>query len=223
MDSILQVTTPATDLTLLSIEELREAADVSDRSQDDELRRFGLRVAARIAAACRLRRGGAVPATLRQETLLETFRVRSRSDGVPLGGHVDFYAHRGHSRLRLARRPIVSLDGLFFDGVSQDVSSTTILIDADAGFIEYLPGKGRFYGLSIGVAYKAGWDTIPEDLKLAARMLLQQYIDMDRNETNLMQENVPGVLERRWQVAKQTDADVPQSILDMLGPYRNED
>lgn len=223
--SILSVTTQAPDLTLLEIDELREAAEVVGTAQDKNLRRFGLRVAARIAASCRIRRGGAFPATLREESLLETFR-RNLFGGVydqPLGGHSDIWAGgRLKLRLRLSRRPIVSLDSLTFDGNPQDVSAATILVDSVGGFIEYLPGKGAFYGMAVAVSYTAGFATVPEDLKLAARMLLQQYLATDAQEPGLKQINVPNILERQY-FQSPVDKDIPQNILDILAPYRNED
>ena len=74
-ESILSVTGPADDLTLLTQEELRVAVGIgiADSSQDDTLKILGGRVAARVATACRIRADGAKPPTLRQENLVEIF------------------------------------------------------------------------------------------------------------------------------------------------------
>lgn len=212
LDSILNIVTPATDRALLTIDDLREAADVSDKSQDSELRKLGLRVAARITRACRIRAGGATPPTLRQETVLETFRSR--------GGHLHFDT-RGPHRLRLARRPIVSISTLAYDGVSQDI--TRLLVDQSAGFIEYSSGCGAFWGNEIAVQYVAGWQIVPDDLKLAAITLAQQYLAAAEQTPGLRSMTIPGVVERQWWIGHPGDPDVPQSIMDMLTAYRNED
>jgi hypothetical protein len=210
MDSIVSIVTPTDDRALLTIQELRDAADVSDRSQDADLRALGLRVANRIAYACRIRRGGAVPATLRQETILETFRERHH---IGLG--------RWPRRLRLARRPIISVSSLTHDGVTQD--TTNLLIDASAGMIEWYSGRGAFYGNTIAVQYVAGWDIVPDDLKLAATMLVQQYLAAQDQEPGLRSINVPEVIERQWWIGQPTDPDLPQNLMDMLAPYWNGD
>ena len=216
MDSILNITTPAPDRNLLTIAELRDAADVTDRSMDADLRALGLRVANRIAYACRVRRGGAVPATLRQETVLETFRHRGR-----LTFEYHGYGH-GPRRLRLSRRPIVSVSSLTYDGVSQD--TTNLLIDQSAGFIEWHFGRtGAFWGNEIAVSYIAGFDVVPDDLKLAATMLAQQYLAAQSQEPGLRAITIPGVEERQYWIGQPQDPDFPQNILDILSPYRNED
>ncbi len=61
MDSVLSVTTtPATDLALLTIRELRAVIKVSDGSQDIALKRLGSRVADRITQACNIAADGRI-------------------------------------------------------------------------------------------------------------------------------------------------------------------
>jgi hypothetical protein len=213
LESILSISTPATDRTLLSIEELREAADVTDKSQDAELIRMGRRVADRIARACRIRAGGAVIPTLRQETIVETFRQKGRRDFS--------FGHHWPHRIRLARRPIVSVLALTSDGVVVDM--TNLEIDGAAGMAEWITGRGSFTGNRVAIQYVAGWQVVPEDLKQAAVELLQQYLDNSEQPSGLQLINIPNVVERRFWVGQPSDPDLPTSIMDKLWPYRNED
>lgn len=220
MDSILLVTSAAPDRTLLTIEELRSAADVEDKSLDAELKQLGAAVANRIAYACRIRRGGALPATLREETLLETFRHARYGFGAT-GGGVHHYGHRGPRRLRLSRRPIVELKSITFDGTSGDVSQ--YVLDPTAGFVEQGPSCSGFYGNSVAISYRAGFATVPDDLKAAAISLVQQYLGNASQEPGLRGITIPDVIQRTYQAGQATDADLPQAIVDMLATYRNED
>src|SRR3990167_5540578 len=71
-----QVDTAATDLQLLTIQQLRVGAGLvkDNSSRDEELTELGLRVAADIAVACRVADGGVYPPTLRSETVTNTFQ-----------------------------------------------------------------------------------------------------------------------------------------------------
>ena len=74
MNSILTVTTAATDRALLTTAELRDAVGAS--LNDPQLMTLGNRVAGAIARACGVAEAGTIPVTLRLETLTETFRPR---------------------------------------------------------------------------------------------------------------------------------------------------
>ena len=202
---MLSVTVPAPDLSLLSIAELRAAAGIDDRSQDAELRKLGLRVAARIAAHCNIRRDGPKPATLRQETIVETFRLEPRHAGRT-------------SVIILARRPVASVVYLAFDDVTQDLEKLTV--NASAGLVDWCqPLRHRH----VEISYVAGWQDVPDDLKLAASALVQQYLAASAQEPGLRSISIPNVEERQYWIGHPTDPDIPQNIADMLAPYRNED
>ncbi len=73
--SRIEVLTPATDLALLSPEELRAAAGLAedDTAQDTTLALLGLEAAEWIADICGIRTAGANPPTVLAEELRETF------------------------------------------------------------------------------------------------------------------------------------------------------
>src|ERR1700761_5100369 len=101
LPSVISVTTQATDLSLLTIQEMRSAVGLSNNSRDSDLKRLGCRIDDAITQACKVAADGAKPPTLREETLTETFRLNR------------WWDRRDHQSLRttliLARRPIVSI------------------------------------------------------------------------------------------------------------------
>ena len=99
------VTSAAPDLALLTIEELRAAAGVTDDSMDDALDALGLQVSFSLAQTCGVASDGSHPATFLQESCEDTFW------GVCL-----------RRSLLLSRRPILSLGTVLVDGseVSED-------------------------------------------------------------------------------------------------------
>lgn len=218
MNSILTVATPAADLTLLTIAELRAAVGVVDGSKDAQLTPLGTRVAGMITAACRVVADGATPPTLRLESLVETFWPNSNRVGCR------YHGHAGHDdRLVLARRPIVLVPSVEENGVILD-NDDDYAIEAGAGILLRLNGDspGRWLrGSKIVVTYSAGWGTVPQDLKLAAEQLARGYWFEGTRDPALRQISVPGVIERQFWVGSASDPAVPQDVIDMLGPYRN--
>jgi len=215
--SVLSVTTPAGDLALLTIEELRAAVGVTigDSSQDATLATLGTRVADRITQACNVATDGAKPPTLREETLSETWRLRQLGRG---SAH-----HHGHgSELLLARRPIVSVTSIEEDGIALDPADYEIL--AASGMLRRLSGDApRSWSLAgkIVVVYVAGWATVPESLKFAAEQLARVYWFQQTRDPALKQISIPGVIERQFWVDTSNDHDIPQDVMDILEPYRN--
>jgi hypothetical protein len=222
-ESILSVTGQADDLTLLTEVELRVAVgiDIGDASQDDALKILGGRVAARVATACRIRADGAKPPTLRQENLVETFRLGDDL-GRWRGGehHASLVAM---SELVLARRPIVSIAEISEDGVDL-VQGTDYEIVADAGMVRRLwfdqPSPWRLG--KIIVTYTAGWDTVPEGLKFGAAELARTYWYQSERDPAVRQVNIPGVISRSYFGAGAADPDIPLAVADALRPYINE-
>lgn len=213
LSSVISVATPADDLTLLTVAELRAAAGVTDHSQDGTLDRLGSRVADAIVQACGIATDGAVPPTLREEILIETFRLNR------------WWDRRDHpsakTRLILARRPIVSVASVVEIGVTLDPASYEVR--AGEGSLERLTndspahwGRGK-----IVVTYTAGWATVPEGLKRAAEKLVKLYWDEMTRNPLLRQQNIPGVLEQTYWIGAPTDPAIPQDVMDDLGPYLN--
>src|SRR6185312_7968968 len=103
MYSTFTVTTPASELSLLTVEELRAAVGVTDASQDDALTALGARLSASIAKQCGVASDGVNPATLLSETCTEVFRpTRFQQDLV------------------LSRRPVTSITSVTENGTALD-------------------------------------------------------------------------------------------------------
>lgn len=214
----ISVVTPAADLSLLSIVELRRSANVSDSSRDADLLALGLRIAATITATCNIATDGATPPTLRKETITDTFRrnrffarVRNRDrDGLA-----------GDEELYLSRRPIVSVASVTESGVLLDPASyevrggvgALVRLNNDVP-CQWAPGK-------IVVVYDAGWATVPDGLKRAAEQLVQAYWSQQGKDPLVRQQSIPGVLEQQFQIGSGSAAAIPQDVMDDLGPYMN--
>lgn len=197
------VTTPAQDRSLLTSEEAR-AAIGKPAASPDVITPLIARVSAAIVRACRVPADGVTPPTLRLETVSDTFRLKS---------------HQGS--LVLSRKPLVTM-------VSVVENDVTLTADTDyeahkaSGILKRLSGDAEVCWPcgKIVVSYTAGWETVPDDLKLAAMKLAGVlYSEGERVDPNLKRDVIPGVREVEYWVAPNTDTLVPQEVLDLLGPY----
>lgn len=147
---MLTITTPASDLQLLTIDEMRELAGVTGSGQDDALKRLGLRISADICAECNIAIGGGCAPTLKQETCTEIFR--DVCDWT----------------LILSRRHDIEIESVTIDGetLADDESEA----DAESGLVAKLSGDHRvqWRGRKVTVVYKAGFEDVPADLARAA-------------------------------------------------------
>jgi hypothetical protein len=197
------VTSQTADVLLLSIDELRSAAGLSDASEDVSLRALGEQVSVAIARACGIAGDGVNMPTVKRETCSEVFRLEKC---LP--------------RLTLARRPVASISSLHIG--SDEQASTAYEFDVASGRVSRLSGdceidwpKGK-----ITVAYVAGYETVPADLKLAASKAVALLYTETGRDSNLKRENIPGVIEREWWVSPSTDPLLSNEILELLAPYR---
>lgn len=206
MSSFLSVVTAASDRTLLTIAELREAVGVSDDSKDAQLEQLNARLSATIANACHVAPAGAVPPTLRRETLSETIRSYCSRD-----------------KLVLSRFPVALIASVTENGCA---------IDPDYD-VELEPASGIVYRLSgdcrvcwprgkVVFQYDAGWEVVPEDLRLAAAKLASVlWSEGAKSDPGLRKEEIPGVITREWWVGPSSDPVIPKEVMDLLQPYRN--
>lgn len=193
---MLTIASPNTDRSLLTLAELRAAAGVSDGSRDAELTAMGGYVAAMITKACRVARAGAIPPTLRLETVVETIRL----NGV-------------QTYLALSRRPVVTITSVSEDGSSLDASE----YENDA-LLYKLSSTARI-DWPVGVKaieYSAGYDIVPDDLKYAAIKFVQSEVVRGRRDPLLRRESVPGLAEFEYWVDPTKDAIVPAEVMDIL-------
>jgi hypothetical protein len=193
------VTTPATDLSLLTIAELRAAVGATDGSQDAELAIVGRRVSTAIARQCNIVDDGVNPPTLLQETCTEIFRW----DGC--------------GPLSLARRPVTSITSVTIDGVVSDAADYEIVgrylyALTDDEVTDWQSGK-------ITVVYVAGYATAPDDLKMAATKLVTATNAESTRDPSVKREEIPGVMEVEYWVAPSGDSFLTQEISDLLSLY----
>ncbi|TIU02329.1 MAG: hypothetical protein E5W43_00875 [Mesorhizobium sp.] len=155
MRSFLTVTTPATDLTLLTIGEMREAAGVTGNSSDATLIRMAARNAASIMTHCDIAVGAGAPPTLRRETLTETI-----------------YQACGE-QLMLSRRHEVAITSLVEDGVT--LLDADFEIDPESALVTKLCSDlpTLWSARKVVVVYDAGFAVVPDDLRDAAMDFLR--------------------------------------------------
>ena len=203
MYSTFTVTTPASELSLLTVEELRAAVGVTDASEDEALTALGLRLSASIAKQCGVASDGIHPATLLSETCSEVFRpTRQQGD------------------LILARRPVSEITSVSENGTALDAADYEIR--RGSGILTRLSGD-RFSCFPCGkitVVYVAGFETAPDDLKLAASKLAAALYSETARDPNLKRIDIPDVEEREYWVGPSDDPLLSAEISDLLAPYR---
>lgn len=203
MRSILTVTTAASDLTLLTMAELRQATGIAT-GQDTQLAALGRGIAAAITSHCNVRAAGATPPTLRLETLTEVFRPECAVD-----------------QLILARRPLGMITSVVEDLVT--VETTDYEMDASLGLLHRLSDDYRAWwsASKITVVYTAGWSTVPENLRSAAMKLATALYSETGRDPSLKAIDIPGVISREYWVGPSDDPLINAEIEDLLGDYIN--
>lgn len=207
---MLTITTPASDLQLLSIAEMRELAGVTDTSQDEALTRLGLRIAADICAECNIAIGVGHPPTLKQETCTEIFR--DVCDWT----------------LILSRRHDGVIESVTVDG--ETLADSESEVDAEGGLVARLGNDDRvqWRGRKITVVYKAGFVEVPADLARAAADFFRLAWSESSRDLAVKAErvDVDGVEEREityWAGALpgSTSGPVPDIVAGQLARFRN--
>ncbi len=198
--SIFTVTTAASELSLLSVDELRAATGVSDPSRDAELLALGRSASTSIARQCCIVDDGVRAPTLMQETCREIFRWNGRGP------------------LHLARRPVTSVVSVTVGGVVIDVADYEVVSGRNLyrlindALSEWPPGK-------IQVDYIAGYASAPADLKMAASKLVTALNAEMSRDPSLKREEVPGVRTVEFWVAPSDDPFLSKEISDLIGSF----
>jgi hypothetical protein len=203
MYSTFTVTTPASELSLLTVEELRAAVGVTDSSQDAALTALGLRLSASIAKQCGVASDGDHPTTLLSETCSEVFRpARHQQD------------------LILARRPVSAITSVTENGTVLDAADYEIR--GGSGLLTRLSGDrlSCFPCGKITVVYIAGFEAAPDDLKLAASKLAAALYSETARDPNLKRVDVVDVEEREYWVGPTDDPLLSTEIQDLLAPFK---
>jgi hypothetical protein len=210
MHRVLTVTTPASSLALLSIEELREAAGVTGSGSDARLSAMGLRVAAAIMQECNIAIGAGSQPTLWRETLTETFRM-VRAD-----------------TLALARRHDIEIASIVEDTVTLDAAD--YVADPESGLVARLSDDEpiAWCANKVVVVYAAGFSAIPGDLKQAAMDCVRAFwLESGRDPMVKGRETeVPGAYRERvdlWagSLPGGGEGPVPDAVSGQLARFRN--
>jgi hypothetical protein len=214
--SILTITTPATDLTLLTIDEMRAAVGVIGGGSDAALRAMEKRVAAAIMTECGIAVGAGAAPTLRRETLTETFRQEIRYAAAP-------------DALVLARRHDVAIASIVEDDVT--LLDADFVVDPESGIVTKLCNDfpAWWFARKIVVVYAAGFVTVPEDLKQAAIDFMRLAWFEKNRDPSLKSEVVliPDVrrVERTFWVGsvpgQSNEGPVPDIVAGQLTRFRN--
>jgi hypothetical protein len=220
MKSLFQVTASAPDRSLLTLPELRATIGIPDHSEDAALQLLGNRLADRIARACKVGIDGATPPTLREETILETFRLGAGGVGRARGFH-HFDDVLAIQDLVLGRRPIVSVASIVEDCYTLDADDFEI--HSGAGMLLRLwdDFPACWLPVKVVVGYTAGWATVPDGLRTAAERLARYYWFRDMRDPALKQISLAGIGSRSFESQPATDPDVPADVMDMLAPFVN--
>ncbi len=213
MRTFLEIITPAASLQLLSAEEMRVAAGLAadDASQDAALAARGFAVSAAIASECNIAVGAGGDPTLRQETLRETFYRPCTSE------------------LMLARRHNVEITSVTIDGTLIDAAE--YYVEPEPGILTRISTSGaliRWGGYKMVVVYKAGFATVPGDLKMAATDFYVSVSQGVRDPTIKSQEiEIPGLQTKRTDFwvgsvpGAASEGPVPDIVSGQLKRYRN--
>lgn len=214
MHSQITISAAATSIALLSQEQRRAAVGVTDAAQDTQLEALDKSVALAIAAECNVAVAAGHPPTLKQETIIETFRAAWAEV------------------LILARRHDVNIVSVVEDDVTLEAS--LYLVDPEAGILHRLCGgeDTGWQARAVVVTYSAGFadDSIPNDLMQAASDFMRLQWSARARDPSLKSEviDVAGVLRKErayWigAVPGQSTADaVPDIVAGQLRRYRNE-
>lgn len=211
MRSTLVVTTPASSLALLTIDELRAAAGITDAT-DASLLALGLSIAASIMSECKIAIGSGGEPTLLKETLTETFYWPKRCDLV------------------LSRRHNIVISSIALDGTAL-VAGTDYLIKPESGILTRMSGgyPTEWWGSAVVVVYQAGFATVPADLRQAAIDFFRGvFLESDRDPfVKSLSEEIPGVMTERRDFwvggipGQSSGGPVPDFISGQLKRFRN--
>lgn len=209
MRSTLIVTTAASSLALLTIDELRAAVGDS-AATDSDLLALGLRIAAAIMSECNIAVGSGAEPTLLQETLTETFYWPRRIDLV------------------LSRRHNIVISSVTVDGSA--LTATDYIVDPESGILTRISGGYPcHWGGTVVVVYQAGFATVPGDLKAAALDFFRASLNESGRDPFVKGEttDIPGVESKTvtyWVGSvpgQSNEGAVPDIVAGQLKRFRN--
>lgn len=211
-DSSFSISVPAPSRSLVSLDDVDAALGTQFSADLPYLDATILQVSDLISQECRVPRAGATPPTLRQETVVETFRLYG-----PVVNPT--------SVLFLRRVPVVLIASVVVDGVS--LTAGEYRVDESEGALFRLDDDGYdtpWTGRKIVVTYTAGWATVPEALKLATIRAVQEQVSASARDPLLRSEVVEGIGRLDYWVNQSPGGSTSQAVSGvvaaMLDPFR---
>lgn len=202
---LLTITYPNNDRSLLTLAELQAAAS-GYTITDANLILLGNYVSAAITGACKVAKAtlGAIPPTLREEGVSETFQLKSC---------------QGY--LALARKPVVEINTVVDNNSSLTVATD---IEVDGGLVYRVTSGVRTSWAcgTVEIDYTAGWEIVPDDLKYAAIKFVQAELvngygsSSGTRDPLLKRKTTVGVSEYEWWVDPTKDSIVPADVMSLL-------
>lgn len=204
MRSILTVTTAASDPLLLTDAEARQAIGVAT-GQDAKVLQLRKAVTAAIVSRCNVWSAGAAAPSLRLETLSQKQRL-----DCPV------------EQIRLVRRPVIEIVSVTEDDTA--VASSDWELDASTGLLRRLCNDFPSFWYvrnKIVIAYRAGWETIPDNLRLAAIKFASVVWTEAGRESGLRSITIPDVISKEFWVGPADDPLFSREIEELLADYIN--
>lgn len=204
---ITTVTSPAGSYDLVALADVKDELGITDSSSDTLLGKQISRMSLIAAGYCNR--------VFVQETVKDEFFPPDERTPWVFAGDTE--------PLQLSRFPAASITTVMEDGTSLTVD-TDYRADLVPGQMIRVDSDGyptNWQLLAIAVTYVAGYATIPADLQDAViRMVKSRWYAKGR-DTNIRQENIPGVREVQYWVATGTDAGaLTPDVQDILDSYR---
>lgn len=145
----------------------------------------------------------------------EVIEQRTIHEDVDLGGH---WAHPfGARRFRLWSAPVISITSVtsVIGGTVWDVSN--LRVTADSGLVRVIGGP-PLQGL-VEVVYEAGYETVPDNYKRGALVVLQHVWETRRGVGSAPRSSVIGMEEERHYDPRYSYS-IPRKALEWLGAPR---
>jgi len=201
------VTTPAPDRALVSVDEAKAALGISGNTSDSAVTALALRVSDMISRWCGVAAAGVTVPSLRAETLTQTFRPDCRS-----------------STLVLARRFAASVTSIVEAGAT--LVTGDYELDGFNGLLNRIDGDTyrRWGSGKVVVVFVAGFNTVPEDLKMACLTAIREQWSSQDRDPLMKRERVDGVAEHEFWVGGLSKAGMgpfSAEVTEMLAPYRS--
>lgn len=202
---MMQIASPAYNRAVLTLAEIKAAVGETTPANDAALTDLALAVSDLVSDLCGIQSDGVNPATILSEEVVEVIRIGSPRTTLPL-----------------TRRFVSSVDSVKIDG--ETLSSSEYDIDAASGVLRYLNDAGGYAYWPVGkieIAYTAGFETAPNPVKMAAKMVAREAWTSEGRDPLLRSENHDGYGAFTYFRPTILDKSVSSAIVDMLAPYRS--